>query len=329
LKMEDREIVDYGRNVIAAEVKATKALVERLDERFAAACRTLLSCGGRVVLTGMGKAGLIARKISATFASTGTPSLYMHPAEALHGDLGRVRAEDVVLALSNSGATGEVVKLLVPMKRLGVRVIAITGEPASPLGEAADVLLEIGDVEEACPLGLAPSASTAAMLAMGDALALTVFQVRLDSGELSAEDFAAYHPAGVIGRKLLKVSEVMRTGEAAPVVGLDATVEETVLAITRGRAGAAVVVDENGRLTGIFTDGDLRRYILREDRRDMRTDRMREVMVRNPKTAKENMLAAEAHAVMKKHRIGEMPVVDEEGRPLGVVNLKDITGMFG
>ncbi len=327
--MEDREIVDYGRNVIEAEVKATKALVERLDERFAAACRTLLSCGGRVVLTGMGKAGLIARKISATFASTGTPSLYMHPAEALHGDLGRVRAEDVVLALSNSGATGEVVKLLVPMKRLGVRVIAITGEPASPLGEAADVLLEIGDVEEACPLGLAPSASTAAMLAMGDALALTVFQVRLDSGELSAEDFAAYHPAGVIGRKLLKVSEVMRTGEAAPVVGLDATVEETVLAITRGRAGAAVVVDEDGRLTGIFTDGDLRRYILREDRRDMRTDRMREVMVRNPKTAKENMLAAEAHAVMKKHRIGEMPVVDEEGRPLGVVNLKDITGMFG
>lgn len=329
MKMEDREIVDYGRNVIEAEVKATKALVERLDERFAAACRTLLSCGGRVVLTGMGKAGLIARKISATFASTGTPSLYMHPAEALHGDLGRVRAEDVVLALSNSGATGEVVKLLVPMKRLGVRVIAITGEPASPLGEAADVLLEIGDVEEACPLGLAPSASTAAMLAMGDALALTVFQVRLDSGELSAEDFAAYHPAGVIGRKLLKVSEVMRTGEAAPVVGLDATVEETVLAITRGRAGAAVVVDEDGRLTGIFTDGDLRRYILREDRRDMRTDRMREVMVRNPKTAKENMLAAEAHAVMKKHRIGEMPVVDEEGRPLGVVNLKDITGMFG
>ena len=230
-----------------------------------------------------------------------------------------------MIALSNSGETEELLRLVPHVKRAGAAVVAFTSDRETPLGQVADVVLEIGHIEEACPLGLAPSASTAAMLALGDALALSVLQLRLKRGEFSVEQYASYHPAGTLGRKALRVSEVMRTGKRAPTVPPTATVQETILAITEGRAGAAVVVDQEGRLLGIFTDGDLRRYI--KEGGDPRTDRIGDVMTKNPKHIGRNALAAEAHAIMKKHQIGELPVLDEDGRVIGVVNLKDITGI--
>ncbi len=323
--MDDGKLIEYGKKVVRAEGEAVLGVVGWIGEEFARAVRLVHNCSGRVVVTGMGKAGLIGRKISATFASTGTPSLYLHPAEALHGDLGRVVDGDVVIALSNSGETEELVRLVPYVKRAGAVVVAITADRKSPLGEVSDVVLEMGHIEEACPLGLAPSASTAAMLALGDALALSVLQLRLSRGEFSVEQYAAFHPAGSLGRKALRVEEVMRTGKRAPTVSPDATVQETILAITEGRAGAAVVVDNKKRLLGIFTDGDLRRYIKAGG--DPRSDKIGDVMVKNPKHIRKGALAAEAHSIMRKHQIGELPVVDDTGQVVGVVNLKDITGI--
>src|SRR6184192_4935467 len=254
-----QDIVDYAREVIRAEAEALAQLPARLNGAFARAVEMVLACPGRVVVTGMGKPGFIAQKISATFASTGTPSLFLHPAEALHGDLGRLVPGDLVLALSNSGETEEILRLLPALKRMGAPIIAVTGGQKSSLAAAADVVLEIGPVPEACPLGLAPTTSTVALLALGDALAMTVQHRR----GFSPEQFASLHPGGALGRQLLRVRDVMRTGTRNPTVRWDASLRETAAVMTRteGRPGAASVIDASGKLVGIFTDGDLRRLV--------------------------------------------------------------------
>jgi len=324
--MDEKDILEFAKTVIETEASAVRGVSEHLSQPFVEACRVIDALKGRLVVSGMGKAGIIAQKISATFASTGVPSLYLHPAEALHGDLGRVTEDDVVLMLSNSGATEEIVRLIPSVKRAGAFVIGITGESDSPLGQNADITLCIGNITEACPLKFAPSASTAAMLALGDALALAVLNIRIEKGEFSIDRYAEFHPAGAIGRKLLKVTEVMRKGDAAPVLNQNSSVEEVILAITKAQAGAAVLVDEQGKLVGIFTDGDLRRYI-KGGGRNITDDRVADFMTRNPKYVDADRLAAEAHSILKKFSIGELPVVDESFRPIGVVNLKDITGI--
>src|SRR5437870_3780367 len=253
---------DYARGVIRAEAEAVARLPARLNGAFARAAEMVLACPGRVVVTGMGKPGFIAQKISATFASTGTPSLFLHPAEALHGDLGRLVPGDLVVAQSNSGETEEILRLLPALKRLGAPIIAVTGGQKSSLAAAADVVLEIGPVPEACPLGLAPTTSTVALLALGDALAMTVLHRR----GFSPEQFAELHPAGALGKRLLRVREVMRTGAANPTVNKGTSLRETAAVMsTVGRPGAASVIDEAGKLVGIFTDGDLRRLVQQDD----------------------------------------------------------------
>jgi arabinose-5-phosphate isomerase len=269
----------------------------------------------------MGKSGLVGQKISATLASTGTPSFYQHAAEALHGDLGRIRSRDLVIALSHSGETEEVVRIIPLLRRLGVPLIAITADPESRLGREADVVLAIGVIHEACPLGLAPTSSTTATMALGDALALAVSRHR----EFSREEYALFHRGGALGRSLLRVEEIMRTGEHLPLVAPGATVREALAQVTSVpdlRAGAALVVDEAGVMVGIFTDGDLKRHVQRDA---AVLDRpVSEVMTREPKTVRADTLVAEAQKLMKVYRIDEVPVVDDAGRPLGVVDVQDL-----
>lgn len=317
--------LEYAREVLRSEAQAIENVAGLLDDNFLKALDMVISCHGKVVLTGMGKAGVIAQKISATLASTGTPSLYLHPAEARHGDLGRITDSDIVVMLSNSGATEEIVNLIGPVKQIGAKIIGITAGKESPLGSSCDVLLAMGHIEEACPLKLAPSASTAAMLALGDALALTALKRRKEEGSFGIEEYAAFHPGGALGRKLMKVTEVMRTGDAAPVLGENAPVAQVIEAITSARAGAAVIVNSEGAMSGIFTDGDLRRYVLKKH--DVQKDRIGKMMVRNPKKLGKDDSVADALHIFSKHQIGELPVLDESGKPLGVVNLKDITGL--
>ncbi|HHT9154338.1 MAG TPA: KpsF/GutQ family sugar-phosphate isomerase [Candidatus Tripitaka sp. YC43] len=313
------EDVRYGKKVIALEAQALERLVDRVDEGFQRAVDFVLHCKGRVVVTGIGKAGIIGQKISATLASTGTPSYWLHPSEARHGDLGRVVKEDVVLALSNSGET-EVAALLPFMKKIGAGVIAITGSSESTLARHSDVVLDIGQIEEPCPLGLAPSASSTAMLALGDALALTVLKRR----NFSKEEYAFYHPGGEVGRKLLVVEMVMRSGQANPVVKEGCQVLEAlkVMTHTPGRPGAVSVVDGKGRLTGFFTDGDLRRRLGR--RQDFLKGAIKEVMTRNPKTIRKDSLAAEAYNILKENKIDQLPVVDKKGIPVGILDVQDL-----
>jgi len=313
------EDVQYGKKVIALEAQALERLVDRVDEGFQRAVDFILHCKGRVVVTGIGKAGIIGQKISATLASTGTPSYWLHPSEARHGDLGRVVKEDVVLALSNSGET-EVSALLPFMKKIGAGVIAITGSSESTLARHSDVVLDIGQIEEPCPLGLAPSASSTAMLALGDALALTVLKRR----NFSKEEYAFYHPGGELGRKLLIVEKVMRSGQANPVVKEGCQVLEAlkVMTHTPGRPGAVSVVDGKGRLTGFFTDGDLRRRLGR--RQDFLKGAIKKVMTRNPRTIRKDSLAAEAYNILKVNKIDQLPVVDEKGIPVGILDVQDL-----
>ncbi|HLA38028.1 MAG TPA: KpsF/GutQ family sugar-phosphate isomerase [Candidatus Brocadiales bacterium] len=313
------EDVRYGKKVIALEAQALERLVDRVDEGFQRAVDFVLHCKGRVVVTGIGKAGIIGQKISATLASTGTPSYWLHPSEARHGDLGRVVKEDVVLALSNSGET-EVAALLPFMKKIGAGVIAITGSSESTLARHSNVVLDIGQIEEPCPLGLAPSASSTAMLALGDALALTVLKRR----NFSKEEYAFYHPGGEVGRKLLVVEMVMRSGQANPVVKEGCQVLEAlkVMTHTPGRPGAVSVVDGKGRLTGFFTDGDLRRRLGR--RQDFLKGAIKEVMTRNPKTIRKDSLAAEAYNILKENKIDQLPVVDKKGIPVGILDVQDL-----
>lgn len=313
------EDVQYGKEVIALEAQALKQLVDRVDASFQRAVDFILNCKGRVVVTGIGKAGIIGQKMSATLASTGTPSYWLHPSEARHGDLGRVVKADVVLALSNSGET-EVAALLPFMKKIGARVIAITGNSESTLARYSDVVLDIGQIEEPCPLGLAPSASSTAMLALGDALALTVLKKR----GFGKEEYAFYHPGGELGRKLLTVEMVMRSGQANPVVKEKCQVLEAikVMTHTQGRPGAVSVVNSKGRLTGFFTDGDLRRRL--EQGHGFLKGTIKEVMTRNPKIIRKDSLAAEAYNLLKVNKIDQVPVVDEKGIPVGILDVQDL-----
>jgi arabinose-5-phosphate isomerase len=284
---------EYARGVLRAEATAIEQLCARIDGDFSEAVERILACSGRVVVTGMGKPGFIAQKISATFASTGTPSLFLHPAEALHGDLGRLVPGDLVLALSNSGETEEILRLLPALKRMGAPIIAVTGGQKSSLAAAADVVLEIGPVPEACPLGLAPTTSTVALLALGDALAMTVLHRR----GFSPEQFAELHPAGALGKRLLRVREVMRTG-------------------------AASVVDDRGKLVGIFTDGDLRRLVQQDDVDFTRS--VSAVMGRSPRTIGPDDLAVTAAEILREGQIDQLPVVDSDGRPVGLLDVQDL-----
>jgi arabinose-5-phosphate isomerase len=315
-----QDIVEYARAVIRAEAEAVAQLGARLNGGFARAVEMVLACPGRVVVTGMGKPGFIAQKISATFASTGTPSLYLHPAEALHGDLGRLVPGDLVLALSNSGETDELLRLLPAIRRLGAPIVAMTSGARNSLADQADVVLEIGPVPEACPLGLAPTASTVALLAIGDALAMAVQHKR----GFSPEQFASLHPGGALGRQLLRVRDVMRTGTRNPTVRWDLPLRDTAAVMTRteGRPGAASVVDAQGRLIGIFTDGDLRRLV-----QDGEMDFSRPVatvMGKSPRTVGPEDLATIAAEMMREIQVDQLPVVDSAGRPVGLLDVQDL-----
>lgn len=310
--------LNRAREVLRTEAQAILSLVDRLGAEFEQVVAAVAACKGHLVVTGMGKAGLIGQKISATFASTGTPSIYLHPAEAYHGDLGRVLPEDVVLALSNSGETDELLRLLAPFRRIGAKLVAFTASRQSTLGKNADLVVELGRIEEACPLGLAPSATTTALLALGDALAFCVFEAR----GFDREKFAFFHPGGQLGRRLLKVSEVMRSGDRNAVVREDTPVTEAVAAITRARAGAVCVVDASGRLAGIFTDGDLRRILGRDPK--LVAGRIGDVMTRAPKTIGPDRLADEAVRILREKKIDELPVVDATGAPVGMLDVQDL-----
>jgi len=313
--------LDFARQVLQTEADAIRSLLPRIDQSFVDAVRCILACRGHIIVTGMGKAGLVGQKISATLASTGTPSIFLHPAEAFHGDLGRVTPDDVLLALSNSGETEEVSRLLPLLKKFGTRIIAITATSASTLARGADIVLQLGKIEEACPIGLAPSASTTALLALGDALALCAQKER----GFTKEQYAFYHPGGELGRRLQHVSEVMRSGEKAPVISAERTIAEAIALITRARAGAISIVDGAGKLTGIFTDGDLRRRI-GEDAGVLKKA-VGDYMTRNPKTIGPDRLASEALFLLREKKIDEVPVVGADGKPVGMLDVQDLLDM--
>lgn len=312
-------LLRMAREVIDIERQALDALPARLDQSFVEACRLMLHCEGRVIVTGMGKSGHIGGKIAATLASTGTPAFFVHPGEASHGDLGMVTGRDVVVALSNSGETGEMLAILPVIKRLGVALIAMTGRSRSTLAQEADVHLDVGVEREACPLNLAPTASTTATLVMGDALAVAL----LDARGFRPEDFALSHPGGSLGRRLLlHVRDVMHTGETLPRIGPRQTVKQALLVMSSGGLGMTAVVDENERLLGLFTDGDLRRLL---DRSDFDLDcPIERVMTPDPRTCPANVLAAEAMAMMERDKINGLLVVDEHKRLVGALNMHDL-----
>ena len=315
---EARARLDHAREVIRVEARAIERLEAGLGPAFLHAADQVLACRGQVVVTGMGKAGLVGAKLSATLASTGTPSIALHPTEAMHGDLGRIRPEDVVLVLSNSGETAEVLQLLPHVKRIGATIVALTGAPDSTLARKADAVLDIGRVDEACPLGLAPTASTSAMLALGDALAMVVLRAR----GFGREDFARFHPAGSLGRQLMQVKDVMRTGPELPLVETTTPLRTVIDEMTRTRAGAAVVVADDGRLHGIFTDGDLRRLFASGDAEPGRP--VGEVAVADPKTIQPDALVGEAERLLREHRIDQIPVVDAGRVPVGLLDVQDL-----
>ncbi|MCL6556470.1 MAG: KpsF/GutQ family sugar-phosphate isomerase [Burkholderiales bacterium] len=308
-----------AREVLQIEAQAVAALGERLDERFLTAVELILHCRGRVVVSGMGKSGHIARKIASTLASTGTPAFFVHPAEASHGDLGMITREDVVIALSNSGESPELLTIVPLIKRTGAKLIAVTGKPQSSLAREADVHLDASVAREACPLGLAPTASTTAALALGDALAVAL----LDARGFGPEDFARSHPGGALGRRLLvHVADVMRRGEALPRVQPEASLRDALLEMTRKGMGMTAVVDAEDRVVGIYTDGDLRRSLDRGC--DIHATRIGEVMTPNPRTIAPSRLAAEAVERMQHHNIYSLLVVDEGGHLIGALSMHDL-----
>jgi len=317
-------LAQFARQVIETEATAVKAMAGAIDASFERAVRLIIDCPASVLCTGIGKAGHIARKISATLSSTGTPSHFLSPTDAVHGDLGSVRKGDIVLILSASGESDEILRLLSIVKKLDHPVIAMTASPTSGLGRFADVVLSLGKIEEACPLGLAPSASTTAMLALGDALALTVMKVR----NFSSEDFAIYHPAGQLGRKLIKVKEAMtfRRGENLPVASDKLTVGEVLHAVSRikRRSGAVILMDDNGKVSGIFSDGDLRRAVTDDADGSALKRPIAQLMTRNPKRVSQDDLASEAMAIMRQYRIDELPVVDGDDKPVGLIDVQDL-----
>jgi len=313
-------IIDFGKKVIGQEAQAIGSLIERIDETFVQAVKLILNIqpAGRVVISGIGKPALIARKISATLASTGTTSYFLHPADAIHGDLGRVRKQDVMVLLSNSGESQEIISLLNILKKIGTPIIAITGNADSTLANYSDVVLCMGAMDEACPMGLAPSVTTTAMLALGDALALTV----LDQKDFGPEDYALYHPGGALGRKLMKVHEAMRSGDRNPVVRGNESVEQVIVKVTGARSGAACIIDDHGALLGIFTDGDLRRSL--KGGTQVLKQKVGEVMTARPVTIHCDALCTEAAKLLREKHIDELPVVDDSGTVVGILDIQDL-----
>lgn len=313
----------HAKKVLRIEAEAISRLIERVDENFDRAIELILHCSGRVVVTGMGKSGHIGNKIAATLASTGTPALFLHPAEGIHGDLGMVTRGDVVIAISNSGETDELTRMLPSLKRLSIKIIALTGNKESTLGKNSDVVIDVGVKEEACPLGLAPTASTTATLAMGDALAV----VLLDRRGFKEEDFACYHPGGSLGKRLLlHVRDVMHSGEAVPRVSEAMLVKDAIYEISSKKMGITSVVDEQGALQGVISDGDLRRWMERTESsgENLLTKRASEIMTRHPKVVAPEALAAEAMDIMESSSITSLLILDAQGRPVGVVHLHDL-----
>jgi len=312
-------VIKRAKEVLDIEAQAIGLLKKRLGKNFTKAIELMLKTRGRVIVSGMGKTGIIAQKFSATLASTGTPSLFLHTAEAIHGDLGKVTAEDVVVILSNSGSTEEMKQLLPLLKMIGSSIISLTGNLKSILAKYSDVVLDVSVTKEACPLGLAPTASTTATLAMADALAVCL----LEQKGFKEKDFAFFHPGGALGRRLLlKVEDIMRRGSANPIVDQQRKVSEVLFAITRARAGSATVIDKKGKLKGIFTDGDLRRHL--ESDKNLPARAINEVMTRNPTVVNKDMLAAEAMRILQAKRIDEVPVVDKYMRPVGLLDIQDL-----
>jgi arabinose-5-phosphate isomerase len=311
--------LELARKVLSIEAEAIAALVPRLDQRFLDAVGLILACSGRVVVSGIGKSGHIARKIASTLASTGTPAFFVHAAEAGHGDLGMIAREDVMLALSNSGESDELLTIIPLVKRQGAKLIAITGNPDSTLAREADVHLDARVAQEACPLNLAPTASTTAALALGDALAVTL----LDARGFDAEDFARSHPGGTLGRRLLtRVVDVMRTGDAVPSVSDTALFSEALLEMSRKGLGMTAVLDSRRKVVGIFTDGDLRRTLERKP--DIASLGIAQVMTRNPRTISPHKLAVEAVELMEQHKINQLLAVSESGELSGALNMHDL-----
>lgn len=316
---QSSDLIQSAQRTIRLEIEAAEGLLSRLDADFVRACEMILASKGRVVVVGMGKSGHIGNKIAATLASTGTTSFFVHPAEASHGDMGMITRDDIILALSNSGTTNEIVTLLPLIKRLGIRMISLTGNPASTLAKAADVNLNVQVEHEACPLNLAPTSSTTATLVMGDALAVALLEAR----GFTAEDFAFSHPGGALGRRLLlKVEHVMHSGDALPVVQRGTLLRDALLEMTRKGLGMTAILEADGTLAGIFTDGDLRRTLDRPV--DIRETTIDEVMTVHGKTAHADMLAAEALKIMEDYKIGALIVVDANDRPTGAFNLQDL-----
>jgi len=308
-----------AKEVLEIEAAAIKALKPRINKNFQTALNLILKAKGRVVVSGMGKTGIIGQKFSATLASTGTPSLFLHSAEAIHGDLGKVRSDDVVIILSNSGQGEEMRQLLPLLKKLGSKIICLTGNIKSLLAKYSDVVLDVSVKKEACPLGLAPTASTTAALAMADALAVCLLEIK----GFKEKDFAFYHPGGLLGKKLLlQVGDLMRTGKGNPVVKETQKVSEVLVKITHSRAGSAAVVNKQGRLTGIFTDGDLRRHLETDPLLTRR--KVKDVMTKKPTVVRPDMLAQEAMRILKDKKIDELPVVDGKGRPAGLLDVQDL-----
>jgi arabinose-5-phosphate isomerase len=318
--MTKHAYIELGLAVLRAEADAISGLTERLDQRFHDACELVLKCDGRIVVTGMGKSGHIANKIAATLASTGTPAFFMHPGEASHGDLGMITAQDLVIALSNSGETSEITLLLPLLKRLGIPLLALTGKPASTIARSADIHLDVSVAREACPLGLAPTSSTTAALAMGDALAVAVLEAR----GFTEQDFALSHPGGNLGRRLLlRVSDIMHTGNTIPLVTAGTTLKDTLLEMTAKGLGMAGVIDsESNKLVGIYTDGDLRRTF--EKMPDIGSARVQDFMTANCVTIEADRIASEALKIMHDKKINALMVVDSDLTVQGALNMHDL-----
>ena len=317
--LQQREILAFGRDILQQEAEAISTMANRLGDEFEQAVQLILDCQGRVVTTGMGKSGAVARKIAGTLASTGTPALFLHPAEGVHGDLGMVTMGDIVLALSNSGDTEELNAILPALARINVPIIALTGRSSSPLAKAATVTLDTGVEREVCPFNLAPTSSTTAQMAMGDALAITAMRCR----KFTSEDYARLHPRGALGRRLLlTVGDVMRVGENVAKVSPETLLKDVLFAITHAHAGAAVVVDAEDRLLGLITDGDMRRSLLADEKALHKPCHAH--MIRTPRVVNPERLAIETLQTMQAGQIGEMPVLDGDGRVVGILNLKDL-----
>lgn len=316
---DNEKFCELGRAVIETEAAAVLALSTRIDHHFAKACELILKCPRRIVVIGMGKSGHIGGKIAATFASTGTPAFFVHPGEASHGDLGMITRKDVVIAISNSGETQEIITILPLIKRLGIKLIVLTGQSQSTLAQAATVTLDVSITTEACPLGLVPTASTTATMAMGDALAVALLEAR----GFTAEDFARAHPGGSLGKRLLlRIEDVMRKGNAIPITKLDAKIHEALIEMTQKSLGMTAIVNDQGTLVSVFTDGDLRRNF--ENRVDIHTTPIHDVISDGCRRISPQALAVEALEVMETHKITSLMVADDENRPIGVVHMHDL-----